>query len=125
HFTTVPLNEVLGHGTASERHNRHDIEDRILAAVELLPVHERVAVALFYISGHSQSEVAEFLEVPVGTVKKRLHSARNRLRKMLIDTVAGNFRLRRPSQDDRFASDVVELLQAARAGDAERVKNIL
>ncbi len=82
-------------------------------------------MTLFYIGGYSMDEVATFLEVPVSTIKGRLHSARERLRTMLLDTVADDLRARRPSRNESFATTVVDLLQAARAGDIERVKTLL
>ena len=94
-------------------------------AVRQLPEHERSAMTLFYIGGYSMDEVATFLEVPVSTVKGRLHSARERLRTMLLDTVADDLRARRPSRNESFATTVVDLLKAARAGDIERVKTLL
>ena len=94
-------------------------------AVSQLPEHERAAMTLFYIGGYSMDEVATFLEVPVSTVKGRLHSARERLRTMLLDKVADDLRARRPSRNESFATTVVDLLQAARAGDIERVKTLL
>ena len=94
-------------------------------AVHQLPQHERSAMTLFYIGGYSMEEVATFLEVPVSTVKGRLHSARERLRTMLLDTVADDLRARRPSRNESFATTVVDLLKAARDGDIERVKTLL
>ena len=125
---TVPLESapdpvvVPGFGpTSGEEERKADVLD----AVRQLPEHERAAMSLFYIGGYSMEEVATFLEVPVSTVKGRLHSARERLRTMLLDTVADDLRARRPSRDERFATAVVDLLKAARAGDVERVKALL
>jgi len=44
---------------------------------------DREALIAFYIRGLSLLEIAEELEVPVGTVKRRLHTARNRLKTRL------------------------------------------
>jgi ankyrin repeat protein len=63
--------------------------------------------------------------VPVTTVKGRLHSARNRLRASLLDSMGSTLRSRRPSRDEAFAGAVVDLLKAARMGDADRVKTLL
>ena len=97
----------------------------VFDAVRELPDHERSAMTLFYIGGYSMEEVATFLEVPVSTVKGRLHSARERLRSMLLDTVTDDLRARRPSRDGSFETRVVDLLKATRTGDIERVKTLL
>jgi RNA polymerase sigma factor (sigma-70 family) len=102
-----------------------EMKDRIWNAVDLLPEHERETLVLFYIGGYSQKEVCEFLDVPVTTVKKRLHSARNRLRDLLIDEVEDGLRANRPSRDERFAGQLLDLIKAARSGDARRVKELL
>lgn len=52
---------------------------RVHNAVEQLPEHERTLLELAYWSGLSQSEIAEFLNVPLGTVKTRTRSALSRL----------------------------------------------
>src|SRR5712692_10168987 len=104
---------------------QREMTNKILTAVDSLPDHERAATMLYYISGYSQSEVAEFLDVPVTTIKKRLHSARNGLREMLIDLVEDSLRERRPSRDELFATRVIEILKAARSGDAAKLKHLL
>jgi RNA polymerase sigma-70 factor, ECF subfamily len=48
---------------------------RVHRALETLPVREREVVELAYWSGLSQSEVASFLDIPLGTVKTRTRSA--------------------------------------------------
>ena len=52
---------------------------RVHRALEELPDKEREVVELAYWSGLSQSEVAEFLHIPLGTVKTRTRSALSRL----------------------------------------------
>ena len=56
---------------------------RIHRALETLPEHERPLIELAYWSGLSQSEIAEFLHLPLGTVKTRTRSALARLADIL------------------------------------------
>ncbi len=111
--------------TQADAVEQREMSDKILTAVDSLPDHERAVTMLYYISGYSQDEVAEFLDVPVTTIKKRLYSARNRLREMLIDLVEDSLRERRPSRDELFATRVIEILKAARSGNAAKVKQLL
>ena len=58
---------------------------RVHRALETLPEHERAAINLAYFSGLSQSEIAGFLQIPLGTVKTRTRSGLARL----ADTLEG------------------------------------
>ena len=104
---------------------RREMRDQVWAAIDSLPDHERETVTLFYIGGYSQQEVSEFLGVPASTIRKRLFSARRRLREILMDIVADSLRSQRPSRDERFAASVLEMLTAARNGDVTRVGELL
>lgn len=61
---------------------------RVHRALESLPEHERPVIELAYWSGLSQSEIAEFLHVPLGTVKTRTRSALARLADVLEDELS-------------------------------------
>ena len=111
--------------TQAEAMEQREMKSQVWAAIDALPEHERVVVMLYYLSGYSQAEVSEFLDVPVTAIKKRLFSARPRLRELLMDVVADTLRASRPSQDERFAASVIEMLNAARTGDVARVKELL
>ena len=52
---------------------------RVHRAMEELPEHERPLLELAYWSGLSQSEIADFMNIPLGTVKTRTRSALSRL----------------------------------------------
>jgi RNA polymerase sigma-70 factor, ECF subfamily len=56
---------------------------RVHGALERLPEHERPVIELAYWGGLSQSEISEFLHVPLGTVKTRTRSALARLADLL------------------------------------------
>ena len=57
-----------------------DLQHLLLTAIEALPDSDRTVIALRYMSDFSYQEMCEFLEIPLSTVKKRLHEARRRLR---------------------------------------------
>jgi RNA polymerase sigma-70 factor (ECF subfamily) len=61
------------------------LRSRVHRALEELPERERVLVAMAYWSGLSQSEIADRLEIPLGTVKTRTRSALARLADLLGD----------------------------------------
>ncbi len=84
----------------------------VLAAIQDLPEHERMATTLFYIAEFSQAEVAAFLEVPVTTVKKRLYSARQKMKETLLPMLRDTLQEQRPSKDDEFANTVAVFNQA-------------
>lgn len=58
---------------------------RVHRALETLPVNERTLVELAYWSGLSQSEIAEYVGLPLGTVKTRTRAALGRLADELGD----------------------------------------
>jgi RNA polymerase sigma-70 factor, ECF subfamily len=62
---------------------------RVHRALEELPEREREVIALAYWSGLSQSEVAEFLDIPLGTVKTRTRAALGRLSEILEEDLEG------------------------------------
>jgi RNA polymerase sigma-70 factor, ECF subfamily len=62
--------------------------ERVGAALAKLKSLDREALDAFYIRGHSLIEIAEMLDVPLGTVKRRLHTARKRLKVELESSVA-------------------------------------
>jgi RNA polymerase sigma-70 factor (ECF subfamily) len=54
-------------------------------AIEALPVQFRMAVLLADVEGFSYKEIAEILDIPIGTVMSRLHRGRKSLQKQLYE----------------------------------------
>jgi len=57
--------------------------DRVQGALKQLPDPQREAIELAYYGGYSQSELAERLGLPLGTIKSRMFSGLARLRELL------------------------------------------
>ncbi len=64
----------------------HERAARLWESIERLKPMDREALVAFYIHGHSLIAIAEQLDVPIGTVKRRLHTARKRLKQELEST---------------------------------------
>ena len=59
--------------------------ERVRAAMAQLPEEQKQVLALAYFQGYSQSQIAESLALPLGTVKTRVRLAMQKLREMLQD----------------------------------------
>ena len=106
---------------------RQETENEVQEAIWGLPEHERLVTALFYISDYSQNDIAAFLEVPLTTVKKRLYSARQRLRERMLHMVQDALQERRPSNDDGFVNTVALYNEALESflGKVKQDRNII
>ena len=58
-------------------------DDEVRDAVDALPEQYRLAVLLGDVEGFSYKEIAEQLDIPIGTVMSRLHRGRKSLQKQL------------------------------------------
>jgi len=89
---------------SAEADGGHDYQGLLASAVGALPEGERHVTVLFYFLGYTQPEIARLLRVKPGTVGKRLHSARLRIRRALPPSVRGDFMRVAPSRS--FAEKV-------------------
>jgi len=62
-------------------------DEDVQAALDSLPEGFRMAVWLADVEGFSYKEIAEIMDVPIGTVMSRLHRGRKALEKRLWDKV--------------------------------------
>jgi RNA polymerase sigma-70 factor (ECF subfamily) len=60
-------------------------EAEVKDAIEALPEQFRMAVLLADVEGFSYKEIAEILDIPIGTVMSRLHRGRKALQKRLYE----------------------------------------
>jgi RNA polymerase sigma-70 factor (ECF subfamily) len=63
-------------------------ESEVKDAVEALPEQFRMAVLLADVEGFSYKEIADILDVPIGTVMSRLHRGRKALQRRLYEFAA-------------------------------------
>jgi RNA polymerase sigma-70 factor, ECF subfamily len=63
---------------------RNQREQRVEAAVEHLPEYQRAMITMYHAEMLSYEEIAEALDLPIGTVKSRLNRARLSLRELLV-----------------------------------------
>jgi RNA polymerase sigma-70 factor (ECF subfamily) len=60
-------------------------DSKITEALDTLSANLRLTVYYADVCGYRYREIAEILDVPIGTVVSRLHTARRRLRMLLAD----------------------------------------
>ncbi len=69
--------------SAEETLMEHLTDSHIRDAIEDLPEQYRMAVLLADVEGFAYKEIAEMLDVPIGTIMSRLHRGRKRLQDQL------------------------------------------
>jgi RNA polymerase sigma factor (sigma-70 family) len=84
-----PLEDLAEWLVGSSKNAPHEIVEQrddwecVQKAVSGLPLPQRVVVVLYYLNDLSVQEISEILDVPVGTIKSRLHYGRQALKKSL------------------------------------------
>jgi len=86
--TTVSLDDdrVSGRSTPSASDRRFsdlELRDRLEKAIVRLPTNYRLLIAAHYLDGVRYEELAEALQLPLGTVKTQLYRAKQQLRQVL------------------------------------------
>ena len=84
-----PLDDLVDRISSMGRPSIHDEIERndewelVQQALLSLPIAQRIVVVLYYLNDLPLQEISEILEVPVGTVKSRLHYGRLSLKRKL------------------------------------------
>src|SRR5687768_1960187 len=60
------------------------IGDEVTRAINSLPVDFRTVILLCDIEGFTYEEIAKIIDIPIGTVRSRLHRAREMMKAMLM-----------------------------------------
>jgi len=95
----------------SNPHIRIEYEElrvQVIEAIGRLSNKQRETTTLFYINGYSQEEIARIQEVPIGTVRRRLHDARKTLKEEMIRVVEDVLKSEAPKDD--FGEKVYDIL---------------
>lgn len=125
HIETVPLESLFNLTDNTPEPfmilARTETKNEMYAAMLTLPPHERIVTTLFYINQHSQNDISAFLELPLTTIKKRLHSARKKLKETLLAMIQETLQTHRPSRDGQFVGTVA-LYNAALESFVNKVK---
>lgn len=80
-------------------------------AIDTLPETLRDVTLLHYTGDYSQREIASFLNLSVGTVKKRLFDARRKLKTSLLDILADDLHEQAPSHNQTFGDKVMKWIR--------------
>ena len=76
----------------ADSYQQSQIVGRVRASVERLPMSLREVLTLADFAGFSYAEIAEIVDIPIGTVMSRLYRARQKLKEQLLD-LAGDGKL--------------------------------
>jgi RNA polymerase sigma-70 factor (ECF subfamily) len=76
--------EILADQNTDNDHlEQNDLQKQINQALCSLPLKKRIVIILHDIEERTMEEVAEIIDVPIGTIKSRLFHARDEMRKKL------------------------------------------
>lgn len=63
--------------------SRRETEQALKRAIDLLPEDQKTVVVLSEMQGLKYQDIAAILEIPIGTVKSRMHTAMEKLKEMM------------------------------------------
>ena len=103
---------------------RGEISEHVDRAIASLPRKQRDVVTLYYIGEQSSRQVAEFLNLPITTVKKRLHDAKPKLRRSTANLAKRFLKDHKPSQTREFSDSVLRFTAPDQEKDATTVYSL-
>ncbi|MFN8488044.1 MAG: GNAT family N-acetyltransferase [Caldilineaceae bacterium] len=130
-LTELPLEDVADKVPTSapgpvEIYEQRELAAFVANALQQLPEEQRLAITLFYLSGYSHQEVADFLNLKKSQVNNRLYSARNKLKERMLAMTKAALNEQRPSNDDQFTNQVIERIRLANpVEDFPRIAELL
>ena len=77
--------ELASDDTAETGGTEQEIVDHVRSAILRLPEAQRQTITLVDLAGFTYAEVADILEVPIGTVMSRMYTARHSLQRVLVN----------------------------------------
>ncbi|MFP6617275.1 MAG: sigma-70 family RNA polymerase sigma factor, partial [Candidatus Hydrogenedentota bacterium] len=104
-----------------EAFDREDLSDTLDVALGSLPEHEQDVARDYYLQERSQKEIADDLDVPVTTIKKRLYASRQRLKEQLKDLGP----LDAAIENGNGLTATAQLFSAARNGFVHKIHQLL
>jgi mycothiol synthase len=129
-LTSVPLEVAEGVPSKApgpvEIYEQRELQAFVANALQQLPEEQRLAITLFYLSGYSHQEVADFLNLTKSQVNNRLYNARNTLKERIFAMTKTTLGQQRPSNDDLFTNQVIERIRLANpTEDFPRIAELL
>ena len=91
-----PMEDLLARESAGE----------IQEAISGLPETLRTSVVLYYVDGYTHQEIADFLEISLSAVKKRMQRGRDQMRRNLEERIRRTVGEMKPSNDGRLLATV-------------------
>jgi len=76
-----------------------ELQQAVMQAIAGLSAPLRETMTLFYINGYSHQQISAFLEVPVSTVKSRLHASRKKINERMVTMAKHTFDQNKPGKD--------------------------
>jgi len=79
----VPLDDAHSPSATDRQYGDFELRDRLEKAIARLPPQYRLVIAAHYLEGLQYEDLAEALQMPLGTVKTQLFRAKQQLRRLL------------------------------------------